>query len=313
MLSLLYGSTQWTTPGLQVPDIEFEDIIALCEEWRCKARCRTDKPYAGWISPMLLHANASRRRLVDVRGMAPWIGLDADHANWSLPDIIRYFAHKACIIYSTTNSTDDEKRWRIITQLSREVTCAEFTGVWRAFNLLLDEQVDIRTRNVNRLHYLPAQWIGGNNEWHWQMGNAWDVDALLAVCPAEEPVAYEEVYELAGQLRPDGTEIITAAMIDKHMNATAGGRFFRLLCAAATMHKANGWNLDATELANAALQVSAVDSNGVKRAFSALREAERAISYIESRVDTQTASERNMNRIRWKAGLPPFKKSAKVF
>ena len=50
--------------------------------------------------------------------------------------------------------------------------------------------MDSQTKNCNRLHYLPASWIGGNNEYHVQDGATLDVDQLLQICPAEEPTYY---------------------------------------------------------------------------------------------------------------------------
>jgi hypothetical protein len=114
-------------------------------------------------------------------------------------------------------------------------------------------------------------------------------------------VFYTQVYQTDGVQRPDGKEIITEAMIQKHMTqGKVGGRFFRLLCAAATMHKANGWELSSSELANAALMVSPVDSGGMQRAMSAYREADKALSYINSRVPTVKAQDQALNKIKWR-------------
>ena len=72
------------------------------------------------------------------------------------------------------------------------MTTAEFAGVWKAWNVLLDGEVDANTKNLNRLHYLPATWhdedgVFGNNEYHVQDGQIMDVDELLMICPPEEP------------------------------------------------------------------------------------------------------------------------------
>jgi hypothetical protein len=248
----------------------------------------------------VLKDSATSRRKEDVGSMSDWLGLDFDHTNWTLRRLLTLFPSMACIAYSTTNSTATDRRWRVLTALSRACSVAEFAGVWRCFELLSGGQVDCSTKNCNRLHYLPAKWVGGNNEWWVQDGDRWDVDAMLEICPPEEPHYYEEVYELEGRKRPDGTEIITAAMIEHHMLGAKGGRFFKLLCAAATMHKAKGWVLSASELANAALDVSPVDSNGVRRAMSAYREAERAIGYIGGRVVTLSPQEQMVAAMKWK-------------
>jgi hypothetical protein len=289
-----------------VPEATWDDLVELCGSKRGIIRSRADKPKSGWVAPAILHDGASSRQLTDVARLAAWIGLDLDHANWSLKQVIRCFSSLTCIIYSTTRSTALERRWRVLTPLSREMTTAEFAGVWKAWNVLLHGEVDASTKNLNRLHYLPATWhdedgVFGNNEYHVQDGQIMDVDELLLICPSEEPTYYTEVYQTDGVQRPDGTDIITEQMIQKHMTqGKTGGRFFRLLCAAATMHKANGWELSNSELANAALQVSPVDSSGMRRAMNAQREADRAIAWISSRVPTVKDRDRLLNNIKWR-------------
>ena len=108
-------------------------------------------------------------------------------------------------------------------------------------------------------------------------------------------------YHTEGVRAPDGTDIITETMIDKHMiSGKIGGRFFKLLCAAATYYKANGWVLTASELANAGLTVSPKDSSGLNRAMGAYREAERALSYINSRVETVSAKDKLLANMKWR-------------
>ena len=305
-MQILYGLTQYETPGLMVPQATWDDLVELCERKRHVVRSQAEKWQNGWVAPAILHDGATSRKLTDVASMAAWIGLDLDHANWSLRQVIGHFASLKCIIYSTTRSTALERRWRVLTPLSREMTTAEFAGVWKAWNELLHGEVDANTKNLNRLHYLPATWhdedgILGNNEYHVQDGQVMDVDELLMICPPEDPVFYTQVFQTDGIKRPDGKPIITEAMIRKHMvYGKPSGRFWKLLCAAATMHKANDWELSSSELANAALTVSPVDSSGIRRAMNAYREADRAISWISSRVATVPAQEQLINKAKWK-------------
>jgi hypothetical protein len=235
-----------------------------------------------------------------VVGMSDWFGADIDHANWTLARLLRYVGSLACVIYSTTRSTASERRLRLLMPLSRDTSVEEFSGVWRAINLLFDGELDQCTKNCNRLHYLPAAWIGGNNEYHCQGGDVLDVEQLLQVCPPEPPVYYAAVFQADGVRAPDGTEIITQAMIERQMSGLGGGRFIRLLCAAAARYKANGWLLTPSELTNAALSVSPRDSSGIARAVSAYREAERAIDYINQRVETLSPKDRVIANLKWR-------------
>jgi hypothetical protein len=304
-MHVLYGLTQYETPGLMVPDCEWQDIIDLCDARRMIERTRDEKWQSGWLSPAILHSGATSRQIADVERMAAWIGLDLDDGNFTLKELLgTYFGGAECVIYSTTRSTASEPRWRVLMPLSREMSVAEFAGVWKALNSLLDGEIDIKTRNVNRLHYLPATWQGGNNEYHSQHGAILNVDELLTVCPPEEPNYTDLNTKVLATDRvsaPDGIEIITGQMIDKHViNGKIGGRFFKLLCAAATRCKANGWMLTASELANAALLVSPKDSSGMNRAMGAYREAERALSYINSRVETVPAKAKLLANMKWR-------------
>jgi hypothetical protein len=298
---VLYGLTQYESPGLLIPDCQWQDIVDLCDAKRTIVRQRNNKWQSGWLSPAILRHGATSRQITDVERMAAWLGLDVDHSNWSLQTLLEYLGRVECVAYSTTRSTASERRWRVLMPLSRETTVSEFAGVWKALNLLLDGEVDEQTKNVNRLHYLPAAWIGGNNQYHVQDGATLDVDQLLLICPPEEPGYYTAVHHTDGVCAPDGTDIITEAMIDKHViNGKIGGRFFRLLCAAAAYYKANGWMLSSSELANAGLLVSPRDSSGINRAMGAYREAERALSYINSRVETVSAKNKLLANMKWR-------------
>ena len=224
-MHVLYGLTQYETPGLMVPDCEWQDIIDLCDAKRTIGRHRDDKWQSGWLSPAILRDGATSRQITDVERMAAWLGLDVDHSNWSLQTLLEYLGRVECVVYSTTRSTAVQPRWRVLLPFSRETSVSEFAGVWKAINHLLDGEVDTKTRNANRLHYLPARWVGGNNEYHVQSGATLNVDELLAICPPEEPTYYTAAHHSDGVRAPDGTDIITEAMIDKHViRGQAGGQ-----------------------------------------------------------------------------------------
>jgi hypothetical protein len=194
-MHVLYGLTQFESPGLMIPDCRFSDIVDLCDAKCTIERHRDEKWCSGWLSPAILRHGATSRQITDVERMAAWLGLDLDHSNWSLQTLLEYLGRVECVVYSTTRSTAVQPRWRVLMPLSREMSVDEFAGVWKALNDLLDGEVDCQTKNCNRLHYLPATWVGGNNEYHVQSGETLDVDQLLQICPAEEPTYYPPVSE----------------------------------------------------------------------------------------------------------------------
>jgi hypothetical protein len=136
-MHVLYGLTQFESPGLMIPDNEFSDIVDLCDAKRMVERHRGEKWCSGWLSPAILRHGATSRQIADVERMAAWLGLDVDHSNWSLQTLLEYLGCVECVAYSTTRSTSVQPRWRVLLPLSRETSVSEFAGVWKAINHLL--------------------------------------------------------------------------------------------------------------------------------------------------------------------------------
>jgi hypothetical protein len=88
-MQILYGTDQFETPSLMIPDAEWQDIVDLCISKRSIREGRDQKWKTGWLCPAILQDGASSRRNTDVERMAAWIGLDLDHAGWSLAEMHR--------------------------------------------------------------------------------------------------------------------------------------------------------------------------------------------------------------------------------
>ena len=109
------------------------------------------------------------------------------------------------------------------------------------------------------------------------------------------------MYHTDGVRAPDGTEIITKAMIDKHViERQDRWQVLQLLCAAADLLQGERLDIDRERIGECRLLVSPKDSSGMNRAMSAYREAERALSYINSRVETVSAKDKLLANMKWR-------------
>ena len=95
---------------------------------------------------------------------------------------------------------------------------------------------------------------------------------------------------------PDGTDIITEAMIAKASCKPEGGRLYGLMVGAAVRFRREGWMLTAAELANAAMQASHRISPGKPRK-GLLKEAQHALDYAAVHVQPMTELERMRDRM----------------
>lgn len=250
---------------------------------------------------MILKHPADGHKKTNVAGMSNWIAGDLDAPGWTMERISNMFADYEYIAHTTTNSTPQHQRWRIITVLDRAITTEEYGGVWDFVNALCNNELDIRTRNFNRIYYVAAQWIGADNHFDrsWP-GQAFPVDAILRDYPpvplAKPPVA---TTALAGvHAAPPDDPIITGRMIDKALGQPVGRRLYNIMCEAAACHKRDGIPLDSSTLAAAALLASAIISPGKKRP-NLLAEATHALSWANANISYQTPWQQLQKRLRY--------------
>lgn len=256
-----------------------------------------DKDHHFWVAPFHLKPEmvGVHRRMEDITGIGPFICCDLDCGHWSLSDI-RCQLHTRAIVYTTASSTRDDPRWRLLIGLDREYTVAEYPRLWRWFGdrFKLDEQ----TKDFSRISYMPAQW-SDEAVFFAIDGLPARVDGILSMVPVQ-PSTPTSTTQFHGALKlaPNGTDIITPAMLDRARNAPRGGRLMRMLGQAAKRFRVNGWMLTANELADAGEAASTIFAPNVKRTrVSVLREAERAIRWAESNFEVLSPLERMRQRI----------------
>jgi hypothetical protein len=285
---------------IQVGPVGWDDYVSVLHEASNVMRAPEEKDReCYWVSPMLLGDSAERRLQANIDRLAAFAAGDLDAQGWTLNKLNERLDGFAHLFYTTTSSRPWHQRWRIMVQLDREISVQEHGAVWNFLNELFDEQLDQKTRNVNRIYYVPAKWIGADNVFTPFVGQPICVDTILEYYEPVDLAVYTPITELHGhRVTPDGCEIITDGMIREFTASPPGGRFWTLLCSAAARYQSNGWTLSADSLCSAAMQVSLTYGPGVKRQ-NPVREAARALAWAESTVLPLTPLERLQSRMQW--------------
>jgi hypothetical protein len=261
----------------------FDDLILLLRSYREIERHPDSKDDYDWFSPMVLHDGAQTRNVSDINYLTAFLAVDIDEPGWSFQRLREALEPVKFIAYTTTSSTPEAQRWRIVLPLTRTLMVEEYPSIFRGINILLYGAIDFRTRNVNRISYLPATWHGGDNEFHVQDGIAASVDAILECYPIEPPPPPPPYVPLIPA--SEQVEIIQDWMVTKEIGKPQGGRMFRVLQRAAARFKRNGWCLTAQQLADAATAVKHLIPSSDRRT-TLVHEAQNAIDWAAYKVET---------------------------
>jgi hypothetical protein len=250
-----------------------------------------------WVAPFIL-GNLGHRQRSNVVGCGEWIGFDVDKAGWTLSRLDRLLNGARRIVYTTTQSTPEHQRWRIIMALDRPHSIEKHEAVWRWAHAEMNGDIDPSTKDVTRLLYCPASWVGADNVFASYPGEPLPVEEMVKLAPPPPlPPASRADYRCDEMVvAPDGTDIITEVMIDKAIGKQEGGRLYGLMVRAAVRFKREGWNLTAVELDNAAMQASQRISPGKARK-GLLNEAQHALDYAATHVQRVTPLEKLRNRM----------------
>jgi hypothetical protein len=180
------------------------------------------------------------------------------------------------------------------------MTVEEHGAVWRAINMGMDDAIDLKTKNCNRLSYVPARWTGADNLFLVHAGAPLNVDDLIALAPP----APEAVMQFDSDTIIEGVEargdLITRKMIADYATKPRGGRLYDMMCKDAARCKWLGWALEADELAEAALLVSTTFEPRRTRP-NIESEAAHAIAWANNNVEEMSAMEKLRRRIQWSA------------
>lgn len=123
------------------------------------------------------------RRTQDTILSRSMVTLDADTAKPTLPDMVELVLGYGAIVHTTFRSTPEAPRYRVIVQLDRSVTPAEYrTLVWVLTGKLGRDQFDKSTGQPERYMFLPSR-----DPEHPEAYGAWVIDGPPA--PVDELIA----------------------------------------------------------------------------------------------------------------------------
>jgi hypothetical protein len=235
-----------------------------------------------------------------------------------LPRLREVFGSVKTIIYTTTCSTFDHPRWRIIVFLDRPYLPDEYLSIWRFFNKMLDGDLDKNTKDASRISFMPKTWRGmlprshngerGTNAkpinfnfYSNYAGIYMIIDHMLMQFPVE-PIVYTQtrqataIANVAGLAIAPNIEIIQDWMWRREAGKSAGGRMYRVLQRAARRFKANGWYLSPNDLARDFMARANPNISPNDPRHNIAHDATNAIAWALANVETKPDT---FNIFRW--------------
>lgn len=113
------------------------------------------------------------------------LGFDVDEAPIPSADTLRALPWH-CIASTSSRSTKDAPRWRLVIELTRPVSGNEYRRIWSAVAATLPFPVGRQSRNPSRGWYVPRVGPDGFYEAFDVPGQALDVDAVLRDAPERD-------------------------------------------------------------------------------------------------------------------------------
>lgn len=139
----------------------------------------------GW-SPAKFREN--RRGLENAEALSAVV-LDDDKSGLSIDEVDRIWFGFGGIVHTTHSHTDAAPKYRIVLRLSRDITPAEYSALWRVVRehaALHGQVLDAAPKDPSRLWYVPAHRAGAPYASRLIMGPPLDVDEILAGAPDVE-------------------------------------------------------------------------------------------------------------------------------
>ena len=153
--------------------VEFEDFFQF-ETWLYKLhKISLAKPkkgefinskHAPLISPAVYDINLKNditRKNDNVIKWGGWAALDVDDFEGSIEDIDTHGLYT--VIYSTASSTKDNPKFRMVFPLTSDVYKDDLADFWYALNRRNGSLGDEQVKDMSRMYYIPADYVGAYN------------------------------------------------------------------------------------------------------------------------------------------------------
>ena len=109
------------------------------------------------ISPAMFKKDDLRRN-ANVIGWGGWAALDVDDYDTSFEDAIEVFKKNRFVCYSSSSSTKEHPKFRIILPLTKPILADKIRHFWYALNKEFASLGDPQTKDLSRMYYVPAQY-----------------------------------------------------------------------------------------------------------------------------------------------------------
>ena len=147
------------------------------------------KKDAQLISPATYEDNTTRANK-NVLNWAGWAAVDVDDHEFEgdlKNELLSRFGEYKFVCYSTASSTCDLPKFRLVFPLTGSIGGTRIRHFWYALNSELGDIGDKQTKDLSRMYYIPAHYIGSYNFiFSNNAGSSIDPDELMVKWPYEE-------------------------------------------------------------------------------------------------------------------------------
>jgi hypothetical protein len=143
---------------------------------------KPSKKDAPLISPAVYKDFTSRKN-EHVTHWAGWACLDVDDYEGDFSEIINKFGSSEFLCYSTSSSTEEHPKFRLVFPLTRWVEATEIKHLWYALNKEYLDLGDAQTKDFSRMYYVPAKYPKAFNFIFERSGDFINPDELMSKHP----------------------------------------------------------------------------------------------------------------------------------
>jgi len=183
--------------------------------------------------------------------------LDLDYSSISVSEWLEFLQSLGWyyVLHTTTFSTVLEPRYRIILPFDRPVLLSEWDAMWFALESVFGKQMDTKTKNINRLFFVPQDWIYENSYkvFYWGGEFALPVDWLMQQYPYIPPPP-PVIPQISNSAYPSDwvniwdSHFAGATMVVKFTTSQKGGRLWRFICSVVFKAQKAGYRIAPADL-----------------------------------------------------------------
>ena len=158
---------------------QFEKLLySLSKQPGYKPKKGERKASSPLITPSTFESGTTRANR-NVIKWNRWAALDIDEYEGTFEETINKFKSNYFICYSTSSSTKEKPKFRIIFPLTKAVEADDIRHFWYALNYEFGSIGDAQTKDLSRMYYVPAQYPNAFNFIFTHTGDLLDPKTLM--------------------------------------------------------------------------------------------------------------------------------------